>query len=863
MRKELTNRSKEAGHPALASVAFRVIILFAAICSIGLPILVSFLLLNNQMMGGRFALIVVLLFGSGLFVLFSVQRLFYKGAIKPAISSFATIAFIKSGWLIWMSITAVVFLISNHLLARGLAVGVWDAEGSFFPFHVLLADHARVGHFLHWDPWSNGGQPLSSSPEVGAFSPISFMISFLTGGTSWGFKIYWLVMWSLGGFGILLLARHFKSPPWGGCVVALGFLFCGAYTGNAQHTSWITAFSFLPLIIWRLDLSLSSMRVWPSIEAGALWGLSALTGYPGLTILTGSFCGLWAIGRWLSASRHPSDHFDTLMETTGQLGFKFILTALSVVLLVGFIVLSPAYLAFLFEGTGAHARTANLSREIAVYDNALDPGALSTFASPYLATFKANDQLHGLNSLWPHTDLSMCSIYSGVTVFLLALLAILSRPRERWRWWLVALGAFSLACALGQALPLRGWLYDWFYPMRFFRHAAIFRYYYLFSISVLALLGTRDIAGAIQQKAVRTWGYFLAASVFAAICALLVFLMITGSAVSAEPGTHLSINQGMGTWLVVSGTWLGICGVGYIALILPDQLKKSFIPALLLLVAGSDAFLTGSISQVMMISTDPAAVRRWQLLDESHSADLDLTKNGLLREQSACSPNITNEVETETTSFCRLNDEYITKIPVFHSYTTMKNTFHLRMTQNSILRGMACGTERIWFSKETCQVPPTEEYFSAFVTRTEAVGSAPLVIHTPAALISQASIDVPNESAVNQIKALPACEQVHVDLLKYLPDELVFDVQCPSDGWLLVTDRWARGWQAEVNGRQALVYGGNFIFRAIQVSAGPNNVRFTYTPRGFPWLVIISWGTLGLVAVRVPLGKAVRKRKED
>jgi hypothetical protein len=35
-------------------------------------------------------------------------------------------------------------------------------------------------------------------------------------------------------------------------------------------------------------------------------------------------------------------------------------------------------------------------------------------------------------------------------------------------------------------------------------------------------------------------------------------------------------------------------------------------------------------------------------------------------------------------------------------------------------------------------------------------------------------------------------------------------------GWLLVTDRWGPGWRAEVNGRPAPVFGGNFIFRAIE-----------------------------------------------
>ena len=314
---------KRTLNSASVPVVLRVLILFAAICSIGFPVLVSLRSLNNQMMGFNFAVIVASLFAGCLFLLFGIQHLFYKGAIESSTSSFASISitFIKFRWLICVLITAVVFLISNHLLARGLAVGIWDADSAFYPYQVLVADFARAGRFIHWDPWSAAGLPLSGDPQVGAFSPVSLAIGFLTGGTSSGFKVYWLLTWLLGGFGIIMLARHLKAPAWGGCVVALGFLFCGAYTGNAQHTCFIAAFSFLTVIIWRLDVSLCSRKIWPSVEAGALWGLSALAGYPGLTIITGLFCAFWAIGRcFLSneslAAHHSSDAAESAIETS-------------------------------------------------------------------------------------------------------------------------------------------------------------------------------------------------------------------------------------------------------------------------------------------------------------------------------------------------------------------------------------------------------------------------------------------------------------------------------------------------------------------------------------------------------------------
>ena len=55
------------------------------------------------------------------------------------------------------------------------------------------------------------------------------------------------------------------------------------------------------------------------------------------------------------------------------------------------------------------------------------------------------------------------------------------------------------------------------------------------------------------------------------------------------------------------------------------------------------------------------------------------------------------------------------------------------------------------------------------------------------------------------------------------------------------------GWQATVNGRPREVLGADFIFRAVQVDAGDNQVTLEYKPRGQFVCLAISWGTLARV----------------
>jgi hypothetical protein len=774
---------------------------------------------------------------------------------QPFTTAFVGDPLVGFSWLAWLLVVTMVFLAANQLLVRGVAVGTWDVDGQFYPYYVLVADHARAGRFVQWDPWSNAGLPLLGDPQVGAFSPVNVALGLLTGGTSSGFRLYWLLLWWVGGCGMLMLGRHLRAPAWGASAVALGFLFCGVYTGNAEHTPWITAFSFLPITIWRLDVALSSRQLQPAAEAGAVWGLSALAGYPGVIIITGCFAALWALGRWLvgrSSGAEEGRASDSEPVGTRHLSLGFAITSLVLILIVGVLVLSPAYVAFFYEGAGTSPRVGALTRAIAL-SNSFEPGALATFASPYLTALKVIRESMppavAPGGLWPATDLSMVNIYAGAIIPSLALLALVRQPRDGWRWWVACLGALSIACAMGETLPLRGWLYDWFYPMRFFRHSAIFRLYYVFAICVLALVATRDLAADLRHPATPGRPHFLLASIAVASCAVLAVM----------PFVHPGWSVGMPEKAVLLGrihfvwVWGGVCAVAFLGWRLPNRWRGWCVPVLLVALAASDTLLTSVLSTPTVLRMGEAA-ERWKDLDQRHRSSLDLTSNGLWRKESSCEPDL-------PTVRCRRNDQLITKVPVFNAYATEKNVFHLAMVHHPVLKDMATGAGRIWFSKEAAQVPPTEGEFAAFRRRAETLGAPPLVIHSPGELLrrGQRAWSKSSGPEVTAIERLPAAERIRTEVVRYLPQELVFDVRPATDGWLLITDRWARRWRTEVNGRQATLYGGNFIFRAIRISAGQNRVRFTYQPFGFPGLVVASWGTLAVIALGAGLS-GVRRR---
>jgi len=77
--------------------------------------------------------------------------------------------------------------------------------------------------------------------------------------------------------------------------------------------------------------------------------------------------------------------------------------------------------------------------------------------------------------------------------------------------------------------------------------------------------------------------------------------------------------------------------------------------------------------------------------------------------------------------------------------------------------------------------------------------------------------------------------------------------------WLCLSDTYEKNWRATVNGRPAVIYKANGLFRAIQIPEGTSHVRFYYVPTSFYAGTMISLATLlGFLAAAL-LGRRRRK----
>ncbi|MFQ6100908.1 MAG: YfhO family protein [Anaerolineae bacterium] len=84
----------------------------------------------------------------------------------------------------------------------------------------------------------------------------------------------------------------------------------------------------------------------------------------------------------------------------------------------------------------------------------------------------------------------------------------------------------------------------------------------------------------------------------------------------------------------------------------------------------------------------------------------------------------------------------------------------------------------------------------------------------------------------------PGAEQARI--VRYEPERVVIEKDTSADGFLVLTDTYAPGWQVQVDGQPAELYIADYAFRAVRVPAGRHRVEFVYAPSSFAIGVALS-----------------------
>ena len=208
--------------------------------------------------------------------------------------------------VLWRSAAPYVLLLAEVLvffgpvLFTGEYVIPYDLRGYHLGPAFFVAKSLRAGELPLWDPYTYCGFPVYANPQVQLFYPpawVTFALSWLFGEGSMLKLLEWQVALHvfLGGVFTYLLLSRLRAGRWAALLGATIFQLGGFFASQAQHLGAVSGAAWLPLA-WLCVLALGEGLSWRwTVLLAAALAMSALAGFPAVTIAVFVSCGLLAL----------------------------------------------------------------------------------------------------------------------------------------------------------------------------------------------------------------------------------------------------------------------------------------------------------------------------------------------------------------------------------------------------------------------------------------------------------------------------------------------------------------------------------------------------------------------------------------
>ncbi|HFE52221.1 MAG TPA: hypothetical protein ENK07_02190, partial [Bacteroidetes bacterium] len=391
------------------------------------------------------------------------------------------------------------------------------ASKSFQPF---IKQTLAQGEYPKWNPYIFSGMPsfasLNAAPYVDlltdAFKIVLWAPAKLLPG---GDFLYRLVNYFIFGLFAFYYLRRKGIAAAGAAYAATGLVLLPQVVAYAAfgHGTKLNAVALIPLILLLVEELMRRRNLLTFAATGLAVGLQLLRAHVQIsyyTFLLIGFLVVWELA-WDLAQKK---------DLKSWLGGAALVVA---ALVVGFVVSSWLYLS-VYEYSHYSIRggaQGGLSYSYAT-GWSFSPAEILTFFIPSFFGY-------GGQTYWgpmPFTDFPM---YFGVTVFFLALVALVLRS-ERWTWFLATVAILSLVVSFGRHLPiLYGPMFKFFPFFNKFRVPVMIQILMEISVLLLAGVGLHELlrVGKERDAAARA-RLRLLAYVFGGLVAVLFLFVLLG-----------------------------------------------------------------------------------------------------------------------------------------------------------------------------------------------------------------------------------------------------------------------------------------------------------------------------------------------
>ena len=740
-------------------------------------------------------------------------------------------------------LTGLTLAMFGHVLLRAgdvvLSNPTKDLSLQYLHWRAFGFGELQQGHLALWNPHLFSGAPFFGGFQSALLYPpnVLFLVLPLARAVNWSIALH---VFLAGTFTYAWAARRQLAPP--ACfLAAVMVMFCGAHFLHifAGHLTHLCTMVWAPLIFLAIDGSFEKPSLGWSLLGMFATAMQVLAGYPQYAFFTGVAAAVYCALCYFRASQRARFAFSVAGIVAGGVGLS------AMQLFPGILESSE-----LVRGPGlSYAAAATFS---------FPPANLLTLCLPDIFGDMKTVPYWGAWYLWE------MSVYVGVCGLALGVAgAIWGEPRQR--RFSVVMVVVLLLLALGRYTPLWKLCYYWVPGFDKFRGSSKFIFPASLFIAMLAGIGFNELLERRRPPGRFIWGAALAA-----------ILLLAGAVVAYQAGPGTTAGhwlqaamaaaqtsekpEGPDNYFKQESALAGAAKLASQSLLIAGATLASFAGLLwaarkhpwalwvllALAVAELFAFARGSLDWFDIRKAVPPALKECV---EKHPGDyriLDLSNPNAAMSLGA------NEI-------WGYDPGIMLRYAQLLAFSQGMNPDHAGLdvpfARDTPLLGMLrC---RFAFVSQNNQTKILEQ--TNYLPRLLLVQQC-RVLHERNDIFSaltDAAFDPRKEVILEsspQPQPAPHQDAGRVRLVDSSTDHLTVEAELPAPAILLVTDSYAKGWQARAlpgSAQRAYeVMPANWCLRGVPLSAGHHLLRMVYRPAGFvvgKWLSLISLAVFGVL----------------
>ncbi|MFQ5963076.1 MAG: YfhO family protein [Candidatus Scalinduaceae bacterium] len=742
-------------------------------------------------------------------------------------------------------VMVILFLLQLMLLWRMIFLNQfpldWDLMGQIYPWRVISAKMIKDGIIPLWNPYILSGTPLLADMLSGVFYPLNLLFLILTPFTA--MKLNYFIHYFLMGIFTYFFCISIKMDRFGGLIAATIFpfsLYVFSRETLATNTTVLASITWLPLLFMLVERLLAKNRLTISMLLGVVLALQFLAGHPQIAYYSTLSLILYLVFRCYSEKRE----WRKILKSCFLLAFALFLG----------VFLSAVQILPTIEFTTLSYRGWN------------------------------QDVLGGLG---PSDFFRLGGVYVGIVPLILILpLLIFQRNMYAFFFFALIIISFLVMVEFTHFSSLLSRIIPFF---RTFYGANRVIFLYIFSVSILAGIGVNTLIENFDTekkdylaKLCKFMAFFSILLVFVLVFAywgrevifslsLKVISNITSSAETSEKlyKIHSSF---------ISLMWFSLSVIILSMALVFLRLRNKF---------GNHLFMAGIlllVLAVLLIQEKPTNVDL-RVYFEKTEATKFLKNHNKYQRIDAIDPKYV--IDRPQLNFFVPNINSIHNIYGIRGYTPLHMSYYLEFIDLINGAGVDSSLYRSGEKKRFLWVDNFKSKLVDLLNVRYIVTSKGIkdpqfnlvyaddikiyenknvlerafmvydykVIKDKQGILSELGSDDFNPRKVVILEREPqkvlknegdlsVSQLDSVDIITYLPNEVVIQTESDRGGFLVLGDTYYPGWKVFVDRNEDVIYKANYILRGVYLDEGSHTIKFIYDPISFKLGWIVSLTTL-------------------